>query len=108
MSRDKDQDRRDWEAIQRHHQQQRDAARDRAQQAAAAREQQEIYAADRKAKNEFLGLLGQAHKMSDAEMDQAIKKFGRKTGRKLTPADRKKIKRARGGKGLFSWLFGGK
>jgi hypothetical protein len=95
MSRDKSQDDKDWEAIRARRQQQRDAARGRAHETAAAAEAAQTAKADKKAKDEFEMLLGLAESMSDAELNAAIKKHGKRGKRgKLSSKQKEKLKNA--------------
>jgi hypothetical protein len=88
MAKDKEQDRKDWEAINRH----RSAQRAEAQQDEADR--QERRAADAYAQ-EVIGLLGKAEGMTDAELERGIKRVERKTGRKVDNSDKKKLRKAK-------------
>jgi hypothetical protein len=92
MSRDKSQDDKDWEAIRARRQQQRDAARGRAHETAAAAEAAQTAKADKKAKDEFEMLLGLAESMSDAELNAAIKKHGKRG--KLSSKQKEELKNA--------------
>lgn len=103
MARDKDQDDKDWDAIRRQKQRERDLARERAQDTAAAEQAKQQARDDAEAKGDFAKLLGMAEDMSDAALERAIDKYGKRHGR-LTGKDKDRIRNAKGKKGCLGAL----
>lgn len=87
-----------WHAEQERAQKERDRAAERAHAARAADEQRKIDEDDKAAVKEFRELLGKVAGMSDADVAKAIKRYGRRTGRRVMPKDRERIRRAQGKK----------
>lgn len=95
MPRDKEQDDKDWEAINRHRKERLERAQERVADQEAERDERRK---NDKFSQEVLGLFNRVDGMTDAELERGIKNVERKTGKKISGSDRKKLKKAKGKK----------